>query len=188
MVGRPTWTYEEDNVIRDHWGVISASEIAKRIGRPSSKNAVLGRADRIGLKRLGPHIIHNGLYLAKSTGPVQLELPWPIKQEAGKKKPTKKKPAKKKPAKKEIVKKELVKKQRLSPIEAFANAQQFEGMCVSLPPLRSPRLCCWPIGEPKKDLVWCDEEAAYGRPYCPKHCRVAYIPLPRRQSWAESGA
>jgi hypothetical protein len=37
--------------------------------------------------------------------------------------------------------------------------------------------CRWPFGDPKKpDFHYCHAPACTDRPYCPEHCRAAYIP------------
>ena len=36
--------------------------------------------------------------------------------------------------------------------------------------------CQWPIGDPQeKEFHFCEEKTAEGKPYCQKHCDVAYI-------------
>lgn len=45
-----SWTSEMVATVRDHWGSKSAREIGDMVGK--SKNAVIGKADRLGLKRL----------------------------------------------------------------------------------------------------------------------------------------
>ena len=41
--------------------------------------------------------------------------------------------------------------------------------------------CCWPLGEPRtKDFRFCDDPAVPNKPYCPVHCRAAYVIIPAR--------
>lgn len=38
--------------------------------------------------------------------------------------------------------------------------------------------CRWPIGDPKDaDFHFCGKPAQTGKPYCPEHCKIAYISL-----------
>lgn len=49
---------------------------------------------------------------------------------------------------------------------------------------RTSRLaaCCWPIGEPgTKSFRFCDEEALTGKPYCAEHAQVAYVKVRDRR-------
>ena len=43
--------------------------------------------------------------------------------------------------------------------------------------------CSWPEGEPgKDDFRFCGNLALNGKPYCEKHCAVAYVPPKKKQS------
>lgn len=45
---------------------------------------------------------------------------------------------------------------------------------VTPPP--PPPSCSWPIGEPKtKAFRYCGAKLQPGRPYCPDHCKIAYV-------------
>jgi GcrA cell cycle regulator len=37
-----------------------------------------------------------------------------------------------------------------------------------------PRDCRWPIGD--NEFMFCAEESIEGKPYCLKHCKIAYVP------------
>jgi GcrA cell cycle regulator len=40
-----------------------------------------------------------------------------------------------------------------------------------------PGMCSWPLAEPEKDgFHFCGAEAVRGKPYCPTHCSLAYLP------------
>jgi len=45
------WTEEEDATLRELWPNTLSSDIADKLGR--TRNSVIGRADRLGLKRFG---------------------------------------------------------------------------------------------------------------------------------------
>ncbi|WP_259780210.1 GcrA family cell cycle regulator [Aestuariispira ectoiniformans] len=52
-------------------------------------------------------------------------------------------------------------------------------------PAVKERSCQWPVGHPGSDeFHFCGQSAEAGRPYCPKHCAVAY----RRPSSNENAA
>jgi GcrA cell cycle regulator len=47
------------------------------------------------------------------------------------------------------------------------------------------RPCCWPFGEPgSKGFRYCGAPAEIGRPYCEDHCRLAYRKLHDRREAA----
>lgn len=48
-----SWTDEQIAVLRELWGKESASKIAKKIGGSASRNAVIGKAHRLGLVKRG---------------------------------------------------------------------------------------------------------------------------------------
>lgn len=44
-------------------------------------------------------------------------------------------------------------------------------------------MCCWPIGNPgDKGFQFCGGTTVTGKPYCAKHCAVAYIKTTRDRS------
>ncbi|MBK8174239.1 MAG: global cell cycle regulator GcrA-like protein [Rhodospirillales bacterium] len=50
-------------------------------------------------------------------------------------------------------------------------------------------MCSWPVGNPgESDFHFCGEPAASGKPYCAKHCAVAYIRTNRDRGGASSVA
>jgi GcrA cell cycle regulator len=52
---------------------------------------------------------------------------------------------------------------------------------------RPPRAiaCCWPIGEPgTKSFRFCDEDALPGKPYCAEHAQLAYVKVRDRREEA----
>ena len=49
---RTDWNDERDKIISDNWGLLRTAKIAALLG--VSRNAVIGRASRLGLKRLPP--------------------------------------------------------------------------------------------------------------------------------------
>ena len=57
----------------------------------------------------------------------------------------------------------------------------------AVPPPRATRTaaCCWPIGEPgTKSFRFCDVEAMSGKPYCAEHAQLAYVKVRDRREEA----
>lgn len=49
-------------------------------------------------------------------------------------------------------------------------------------PLRAGASCQWPFGEPRTPgFRFCGDASVIGRPYCPVHCDVAYVPIRDRR-------
>ena len=43
--------------------------------------------------------------------------------------------------------------------------------------------CSWPEGDPgQDDFRFCGSPAVLGKPYCEKHCAIAYVPPKKKQS------
>jgi len=174
-----SWTDERIALLKKMWkDGKSAAEIAKTLGKGVTRNAVIGKAHRMGLSGR----------------------PSPIK------KPTataKKEPAKKEaPARKEILARKEVKpgaaplkKSVATPVvsgvknnpllkEMAAQQQQQPKTPVKeIPPLNggtalidlSERMCKWPYGDPQEDdFTFCGRGIRPGTPYCPDHAAMAY--------------
>ena len=48
-----------------------------------------------------------------------------------------------------------------------------------------PGMCSWPEGDPgEPDFRFCGIPAIIGKPYCEKHCIIAYVPSKRKQATA----
>ena len=140
----------------------SASTIAAVLGAPS-RNAVIGKANRIGVKLTG-HV-----HLAPRASRPSTERPRRpaiARTDA----PLWKRPAV--PA---------VSRER-KPAWAFAQAQVGEMLKVSLEEI-SESACRWPIGDPtSEEFAYCGIHTAKGRSYCAGHCRMAYKP-PNSRVW-----
>ena len=141
----------------------SASTIAAALGAPS-RNAVIGKANRIGVKLTGN--IH---CLAPRAARPSTERP-------------------RRPAiartdsplwKRAVV--PAVPRER-KPAWAFAEAQVGEMLKVGLEEIREDS-CRWPLGDPtSEEFVYCGVQTAKGRSYCAGHCRMAYKP-PNARVW-----
>ncbi len=140
----------------------SASSIAAVLGAPS-RNAVIGKANRIGVKLTG-NIHCLALRAARpSTG---------------------------RPRRPAIARTESLWKRAVvpaiprerKPAWAFAEAQVGEMLKVGLEEIRED-FCRWPLGDPtSEESVYCGVQTAKGRSYCAGHCRMAYKP-PNSRVW-----
>ncbi len=171
-----SWTDERINLLKRMWKEgKSAADIAKVLSKGITRNAVIGKAHRMGLSGR----------------------PSPIKKtEAASKKetPKKKEAAKKEPPKKEIPRQQAGKKLvslppvvvsgvRNNPLgrsNAPTEPRKMEkeaippGGGVALIDL-TERMCKWPIGDPREDdFTFCGRNIRAGTPYCPDHATAAY--------------
>ena len=140
----------------------SASVIAVALGA-SSRNAVIGKANRIGVKLTG-NIHCSGLRPSRSVTQrpcrpaiARTEALW--KRAAVAAVPRQRKPA-----------------------WAFAEAEVGEMLKVGLEEI-GEGACRWPLGDPtSEEFVYCGVQTAKGRSYCAGHCRMAYKP-PNARVW-----
>jgi GcrA cell cycle regulator len=140
----------------------SASAIALAVGAPS-RNAVIGKANRIGIKLSG-NVHGSGSRPPRSVierprrpAIARTESLW--KRAAVSAIPRERKPA-----------------------WAFAGAEVGEMLRVGLEEIREDA-CRWPIGDPtSEEFVYCGVQTAKGRSYCAGHCRMAYKP-PNARVW-----
>ena len=183
------WSQDDDIFLRDSWGKVPASKIGEALGG-RSKNSVLGRAHRLGLGHLiSPYSPRKPVnsdkrstqkreyararYAANKAG-----VPF-TKQErqeavgaAVGECPTTTLPA-------------------LEALRAIAD-EPFKHEVLVMPPTfvkpPPPRPstflkggeCCWPIGDPKSpDFKFCCEPTEFGKSYCRKHRKIAYVPRTR---------
>lgn len=168
-----SWTDERINLLKKMWkDGKSAADIAKTLSKGVTRNAVIGKAHRMGLSnRPSP--------IKKSDAPAA-----PAK-EAVKKDPPKKDPPKKeaaKPAAKKVVPPVVVSGVKHNPLARgeIAEPRKFEkeaippGGGVALIDL-TERMCRWPIGDPREDdFTFCGRGIRQGTPYCPEHAGAAY--------------
>ncbi len=163
-----SWTDERIALLKKMWkDGKSAADIAKTLAKGVTRNAVIGKAHRMGL----------------SGRPSPIKKPEPV----AKKESPKKESAKKLPAKKETVvavKKAtavVVANTKYNPLaREVTEPRKFEkepippGGGVALIDL-SERMCKWPIGDPREDdFTFCGRGIRHGTPYCPDHAGAAY--------------
>lgn len=164
------WTEDRIALLTQYWQEgRSASQIAEALGEGLTRNAVIGKAHRLGLA----------------------QRPSPVKAAEGKARAAK--PAAKAPAPPVA---EAAPAPAVSPPAPVAAAPapvaRTESRPASAPAPRKPerkgarparvtlldlndRICKWPIGHPDEpDFHFCGKPVNPGFPYCPDHCLVAY--------------
>jgi GcrA cell cycle regulator len=162
------WSEEAIARLRELWAEgHSTAEIGRRMG--VSKNAVVGKAHRLGLAAR-PSPIRQGV-----SGVVRARPPSP-RRALG---PT-------------LPPLSGGGMQAAEPLPAARASRQPTGVQTPSAPVRpvAPRVgrltvCCWPIGEPgTKDFHFCDAEAMAGKPYCAEHAQLAYVRVRDRREEA----
>jgi GcrA cell cycle regulator len=172
-----SWTDERIALLKKMWKEgKSAAEIAKTLGKGVTRNAVIGKAHRMGL----------------SGRPSPIKKPAPAKKEAAPKKPVA--AAKPVAAPAAVPAAKGRKKQAAAPQapagavlkSAAAIAREAEELRMlgrEIAPLNggvalidlTERMCKWPIGDPREaDFTFCGRNIRPGTPYCPEHAAMAY--------------
>ncbi len=159
------WTEERIAVLKAGWeGGMTASQIAEQLGEGVTRNAVIGKAHRLGLEaRPSPVKAGDDVALVQTAA-----APSPASATAAAgPSPSAVAPS---PAATPVAPK-VVKPARRSGKPAR----------VTLLDLNE-KICKWPIGHPgDADFHFCGKPVQAGFPYCSEHCAVAYqAQLPRR--------
>jgi GcrA cell cycle regulator len=161
-----SWTDERIETLRKSWeGGMTASQIADLLGEGVSRNAVIGKAHRLGLQARPSPV---------KPGETSVAAPAPAV-----KAPPVVKPVAAAPALEAVVAEPVLPKPAPKrPSRAVANAKPAKTTLLDL----SERVCKWPIGHPgDADFHFCGQPSKPSFPYCPDHCLVAYqAQLPRR--------
>ena len=153
----------------------SAAWIAEALGAPS-RNAVIGKASRIGIKLNGG--MHPGLPPER---PAPVEIPWRRTRSAliGEEPRTQRSPpaaiawgrAVSRPRSRVPA---IPQAKRRADIRVFAEAEVGEMRRIGFTDI-SEAECRWPIGDPThEDFAYCGLQVARGHAYCAGHCRLAY--------------
>ena len=165
----------------------SAAWIAAALGAPS-RNAVIGKANRIGIKLnggMGPASARDGSPMEPPPPP---QIPWGQKRSP---------PIEGEPRSERRAPAEIAWGRAVSPARSRAPAIAREKMradrriyaAAEVGEMRRVGIaeigeveCRWPIGDPlEEDFAYCGLPIAGGHAYCAGHCRLAYRP-PNR--WA----
>jgi GcrA cell cycle regulator len=174
-----SWTDERINLLKRMWKEgKSAAEIAKTLGKGVTRNAVIGKAHRMGL----------------SGRPSPIKKPPPAKKSASVKKNDATAESKSAPAsakgfakKTSSVPQPPATAKKKAPGEREV-AEPYKMIKEAIPPGGgvalidlSERMCKWPIGDPREpDFTFCGRPIRQGTPYCPDHAAMAYQTSSRR--------
>lgn len=166
------WTDDRIAVLEKMWGDgQSAAEIAKTLGEGVTRNAVIGKAHRMGLSGR-PSPIKKATAAKKATKKAAPKV--------AKEKTTTKAAAKAKEAEAAELKEKMASAKKLvkapAPIKPaprkIANIK--DGEYTNILDL-TDRVCKWPIGDPRNsDFHFCVEPSPPGTPYCNEHTAMAY--------------
>lgn len=145
-----SWNDENVAKLRDLWDQgLPTAQIGKLLG--FTKNAVVGKAHRIGLERR----------------------PSPIRR-------TTAKPDRKK-ARSPITPKLNFETSKVEAIEIPEKKNNFQPVVRNFIKSHVKRGCEWPEGHPdESDFKFCDKERFEDKPYCIDHCAVAYV-IPEKE-------
>ena len=152
------WTDERIALLKSGWeGGKTASQIAEQLGEGVTRNAVIGKAHRLGLESR-PSPVKSGDDAAEVVvaAPAAAPPPAPNVMAAPATPAAIRTPAKKAPR----------------------TGKAARTTLLDL----NEKICKWPIGHPgDADFHFCGKPSQAGFPYCTEHCLVAYqAQLPRR--------
>jgi GcrA cell cycle regulator len=176
------WTDERIALLKQYWEEgRSASQIADLLGEGLSRNAVIGKAHRLGLASR-PSPLKTGESKAEPKAPRS-------EPRAAAPKPAAPRPAPAAPAPAPVQAEAPVRPApppvaqpvAVEPAPAARATARPKGGRVTLLDLND-RICKWPIGHPDEpDFHFCGKPVSPGFPYCGEHCLVAYqAQMPRR--------
>lgn len=160
-----SWTDARIEMLRNGWEQgLTASQIAEQLGEGVSRNAVIGKAHRLGLQAR-PSPVKGGDAAAIEGGADRIVAAVTAAAE----------PVAAAPAAAPPVRAPAPAVRKVRPVVAAKPAK------TSLLDL-SEKICKWPIGHPgETDFHFCGKPSNTGFPYCNDHCLLAYqAQLPRR--------
>ncbi len=151
------WTDDRVDHLRELWSKgLSASQIAAQLGDGVTRNAVIGKAHRLGLEGRPSPIRGGGSgnRVRRRTRKPLLPSHPPTVTEAER-----------------AIRSRIAERVPSEPGLEIPTASIRKEIGLSTGPH-----CLWPIGDPgDADFRFCGHTAHPGRPYCPEHCAIAYI-------------
>ena len=149
-----SWTDERVEMLRELWAKgLSASQIAVQLGGVT-RNAVIGKAHRLGLESRPSPIRGNGTGSRRRNRAVDRAL------EA-------------KALRGTMADEEIGGEKIVPDNKQYRNEQALPQFARRGGDVKA---CLWPAGDPGKDnFSFCEDDTVPGRPYCDKHCAMAYI-------------
>ncbi len=155
----------------------SAAWIAAAIGAPS-RSAVIGKANRIGVKLNGLRTASIGR--GSCLQPPPQAISWgrtrssPIARERSERQPLADTPWGRGGSRARSRAQAISRPTRRADHWMFATAEVGEMRRIGLAEIREAE-CRWPIGDPtQEDFAFCGLQVAKGRAYCAGHCRLVY--------------
>jgi GcrA cell cycle regulator len=162
-----SWTDERINLLKKMWkDGKSAAEIAKTLGKGVTRNAVIGKAHRMGL--------------SGRPSPIKKPTAAPAKKEKEAAAPRKEVAAPKESA---VPRKAQQQQTKHPPLMHNREVEEPRKPEKEILPLNggtplidlTERMCKWPIGDPREaDFTFCGRGIRVGTPYCPDHAAMAY--------------
>jgi GcrA cell cycle regulator len=164
------WTDERIAILKRGWeGGKTATQIAEELGEGVTRNAVIGKAHRLGLESRPSPVKNSDEAPAKpapkAAAPVAPEVPPPSPR-----------------AEPRVVEARAPEPAAPAPAPVRTKpAGKAKGARTTLLDLND-KVCKWPIGHPgDPDFHFCGKPSQAGFPYCTEHCLVAYqAQMPRR--------
>ncbi|MBN1783351.1 MAG: hypothetical protein JW812_00085 [Alphaproteobacteria bacterium] len=150
-----SWTINSISKLKKLWDKgISTSEIGTKLG--FSKNAIVGKAHRLGLKSRSNTVIKKIKRKKVPTPKVQIESPAPIESQTIK----------------NVERDSSV--LQSTPIITKTKSSGKKIKIIEMMDLKKD-MCRWPLGDPRHpDFSFCGEPTFKNKPYCLTHCTEAY--------------
>lgn len=169
-----SWTDERINQLTQLWrDGKSASQIADILGSVT-RNAVIGKAHRLGLSGRPSPIKAQHVKPVSSASHSLNIAPVALTPASAKPEPVQ-------PGVRDLPPLRPVAMPPVVALKSPVTAIKHDGKGASILSL-TDRMCKWPIGDPRDaDFHFCGGSAAQGFPYCPEHCALAYQAPVRRE-------